>query len=146
MQLYNVNGQIDGGTKKKTHAPTFGQETRTRQFGTQKGRRAAAGHTAPFDLMHPKRIESKERREAYEWCVSIGKRRALFHGCQPKENVARMRGNKHDAGRAVIRFGQSSWRCEIILIVVIHVVAAERCDKEVAAERAEYLFRASFAR
>jgi hypothetical protein len=42
--------------------------------------------------------------------------------------------------------GESSWRCEIILIVVIRVVAAEQCDKEVAAERAEYLFRASFAR
>ena len=51
------------------HAPTFGQEREVCPDSlVPKGRRAGAGHTAPFDLMHPERIRARREMGA-KWCV-----------------------------------------------------------------------------
>lgn len=72
------------GVRKIFHAPTFGQETGDGPDSlVLKGRRAGAGHTAPFDLMHPERIRAKEMGK---WC-GIGKRRSLSRVSAKKENV-----------------------------------------------------------
>jgi len=55
-----------------------------------KGRRAGAGHTAPFDLMHPERIRAKE---IGKWCVS-GNGVLFSRVSAKKENVQGWKGGK----------------------------------------------------
>ena len=71
------------------HAPTFGQEREVCPDSlVPKGRRAGAGHTAPFDLMHPERIRARREMGGKVVCTVSGNGVFLSCGCQPtKESV-----------------------------------------------------------
>lgn len=82
-------------------APTFGQETGDGPDSlVPEGRRAGAGHTAPFDLMHPERIRA--RRDDGQSGVCASGNGVFFRGCQPKKKVCKDEGG-NKRGWAVIR-------------------------------------------
>ena len=101
------------GVRKIFHAPTFGQETGDGPDSlVLKGRCAGAGHTAPFDLMHPERIRAKEMGK---WCISGNG--VLFHGCQPKKKMCKDEGGEI----SVMVCHSKAGGVKFILIVVIRV-------------------------